>query len=98
MLITMEPALEPISGPGIWRPAAILALTVAIVLVALRTLRARGRGNFPLPPGPPPEPLLGHCRTVPQDAAFKRYAEWAREYSMALRLNHALRSSVGCPH
>ncbi|SPQ21574.1 f2ac1eeb-b7f6-445d-8e4b-e27435fa4e97 [Thermothielavioides terrestris] len=76
----MEPALEPISGPGIWRPAAILALTVAIVLVALRTLRARGRGNFPLPPGPPPEPLLGHCRTVPQDAAFKRYAEWAREY------------------
>ncbi|KAK3325975.1 putative O-methylsterigmatocystin oxidoreductase [Apodospora peruviana] len=33
-----------------------------------------------LPPGPPAEFLLGHYRVVPEDAAFKKYAEWSKEY------------------
>ena len=62
---------------------AILGLTVAVFLAAYRMLRMPWRGKPPLPPGPPPEPILGHYRVVPEDAAFKQYAEWAKEYSTA---------------
>lgn len=60
---------------------AILGLAVAIVLTAHRVLHARGKDEPPLPPGPAPEPLLGHYRIVPEDAAFKQYAGWSKEYS-----------------
>jgi hypothetical protein len=66
------------------RITVVLGLTAIILLAAYRTLRGRKRGNPPLPPGPPPEPLLGHYRSVPEDAAFKQYDEWAKEYSTAL--------------
>ena len=69
---------------GLSRIAVVLGLAAVILLAAYRTFRERKRGNPPLPPGPPPEPLLGHCRIVPEDAAFKQYDEWAREYSTAL--------------
>lgn len=62
---------------------AILGLTVALLLTAYRMLRAPGKSKLPLPPGPPSEPILGHYRVVPEDAAFKQYAEWAKEYSTA---------------
>lgn len=65
--------------------AAIIGLIAVIFLAAYRTFRGPKRGNPLLPPGPPPEPLLGHYRIVPEDAAFKKYAEWADEYSTGLQ-------------
>lgn len=62
----------------------MLELLLLIVLVAYRALcLIRKKDAPPLPPGPPAEPLLGHYRIVPQDAAFKQYAQWAKEYSMS---------------
>jgi hypothetical protein len=70
-------------GSDLTVPAAILGLFVVIFLAAYRTLcLVREKRIRPLPPGPPAEFLLGHCRAVPEDAAFRRYAEWADEYSM----------------
>ncbi len=66
---------------------ASLWLIFAVFLTgvtAYRMIRTPQRSKPPLPPGPTPEPLLGHYRVVPEDAAFKRYAEWAKEYSMIL--------------
>lgn len=77
----MHHALEHLNLSSSFSPTVILGLAIVILLAVLRTARARVRGRPPLPPGPPPEPILGHYRVVPQDAAFKRYAEWAREYS-----------------
>ncbi|KAK4031782.1 hypothetical protein C8A01DRAFT_21053 [Parachaetomium inaequale] len=74
---------HPFQYLGAFNPPStvvILGLTVAIFLAAYRLLLARKRDIAPLPPGPPSEPLLGHYRVVPEDAAFKRYAEWAKEY------------------
>ncbi|KAL2146556.1 hypothetical protein VTI28DRAFT_3447 [Corynascus sepedonium] len=59
---------------------AVLGLTVVIYIVVSRTLCAQKTKAYSLPPGPPSEPLLGHYRVIPNDAAFKRYAEWAKEY------------------
>ncbi|KAK0666427.1 putative cytochrome P450 E-class, group I [Cercophora samala] len=60
-------------------PNTILLLILGIsTYQTLQLLRARTRP--PLPPGPPGEFLLGHYRIVPEDAAFKKYAEWAKEY------------------
>ncbi|TLD05852.1 uncharacterized protein PgNI_08098, partial [Pyricularia grisea] len=38
------------------------------------------RRKLPLPPGPPRSFFLGHYRTVPFDAPFKKYAEWGKQY------------------
>lgn len=65
--------------------SAVLGLAVVFLSAAYRILcQVRDRGRPPLPPSPPPEFLLGHYRTVPEDAAFKWYDERAKEYSMAL--------------
>ena len=59
---------------------------VVLAVVALAYYRAyRGistRKRLPLPPGPPSEFLLGHYRVVPEDAAFKAYAAWSKQYRM----------------
>ncbi|KAK0629570.1 putative O-methylsterigmatocystin oxidoreductase [Bombardia bombarda] len=63
--------------------AALIAIVgaVATLLAIYRAFRrAKQTKRFPLPPGPPGEFLLGHYRTVPEDAAFMKYAEWAKEY------------------
>lgn len=60
---------------------AVLGLTVVIYIVVSRTLCAQKTKAYSLPPSPPSEPLLGHYRVIPSDATFKRYAEWAKEYS-----------------
>lgn len=31
-------------------------------------------------PGPPPEPILGHLRSIPLHAAWLTFAEWYKEY------------------
>ena len=60
-------------------------LACAVAAVAgyclFRLLVLARRRSVPLPPGPPGEFLLGHYRAVPDDAPFKRYAEWGKEYS-----------------
>lgn len=64
---------------------ALLGLLVTILLAAYRKVWEwlfKGSTYPPLPPGPPPEPVLGHYRMVPEDAAFKQYAKWSKEYSM----------------
>ncbi len=64
---------------------ALLGLLATILLAAYRKLLgwlSKGSTYPPLPPGPPPEPILGHYRMVPEDAAFKQYAKWSKEYSM----------------
>jgi hypothetical protein len=66
----------------------MLGLTVAVFLAAYCVLRARKRDIPPLPPGPPSELLLGHYRVVPEDATFKQYAEWAKEYSTISKRIH----------
>ncbi|KAK4157185.1 hypothetical protein C8A00DRAFT_11913 [Chaetomidium leptoderma] len=68
--------------------AVILGLAVVILLAAYRTLGASTRGKPRLPPGPAPELLLGHYRLVPEDAAFKQYAEWAKEYKSDVLFFH----------
>ncbi|KAL2172494.1 hypothetical protein VTG60DRAFT_5248 [Thermothelomyces hinnuleus] len=58
----------------------VLGLAAIVFLALGRILWPPKKGTPPLPPSPPSEPLLGHYRIVPDDAAFKRYAEWAKEY------------------
>lgn len=67
---------------GASSPIAVLGLAAIVLFGVYRALWSRNRGNPPLPPGPPSEPLLGHYRIVPQDAAFRRYAHWAKEYGI----------------
>ncbi|KAK4122222.1 hypothetical protein N657DRAFT_646904 [Parathielavia appendiculata] len=59
----------------------LLGLAVVIFLAAYGALKEPKTRKPPLPPGPAPEPLLGHYRVVPEDAAFQRYAEWAADFS-----------------
>jgi hypothetical protein len=60
----------------------ILGLASAAILVVVYIIpRIFGKRKYPLPPGPPGEFLLGHYRVVPFVAAFKKYAEWGKEYS-----------------
>ena len=56
---------------------------VAVVaLVGYFVFQRLFRGaKLPLPPGPPSEFVLGHYRVVPEDASFKAYANWGKEYS-----------------
>ncbi|KAJ9144244.1 Cytochrome p450 2c31 [Pleurostoma richardsiae] len=59
----------------------ILGLASAAILVVVYIIpRIFGKRKYPLPPGPPGEFLLGHYRVVPFVAAFKKYAEWGKEY------------------
>ncbi|KAL2132834.1 hypothetical protein VTI74DRAFT_3233 [Chaetomium olivicolor] len=51
-------------------------------------LRPHDRGNPPLPPGPPAETFFGHYRIVPEEAAFKQYAEWTKEYNSDVLFFH----------
>jgi hypothetical protein len=92
-------SLRTLSLPG---SVVIPGLAVVIFLAVYRALRAPKTRNPPLPPSPAPEPFLGHYRIVPQDAAFKRYAEWGAELSTSSRTcpisagwtNSALESDV----
>jgi hypothetical protein len=72
-----------ISIPG---PPVALGAAIVIIIAAYTTISlVKKRGRLRLPPGPPSEPLLGHYRVVPLDAAFKQYNEWAKEYSTVLQ-------------
>ncbi|KAK5656691.1 hypothetical protein OQA88_4237 [Cercophora sp. LCS_1] len=64
-------------------PIVGLIGTAAAVLgfVVVRLLALWKKRNPRLPPGPPGEFLLGHYRVVPVDAAFKKYAEWGKQYN-----------------
>ena len=73
---------------GLLGAAAVL---VGYLLFAVVVSPLRGRKRpAPLPPGPPGETLLGHYRVVPADAAFKKYADWGKEYGR-------LPEERGCP-
>ena len=85
----MEPEIQHFGAFSSSGTIVIAGLTI-ITFAAYHALWARKRGMPPLPPGPPPEPLLGHYRIVPQDAAFKRYAEWGKEYGMILLIGHSM--------
>lgn len=86
--------LRPVSPESV-----VLGLIGAAAVVAgyclfrLYAVLNRRRGA-PLPPGPPGEPLLGHYRVVPTDAAFKKYAEWGKQYSTLCSLNMLLCSGL----
>lgn len=59
--------------------------TILLILLGISTYQVvhflRARNRPPLPTSPPGEFLLGHYRLVPEDAAFKKYAEWSKEYN-----------------
>ncbi|KAM7204731.1 cytochrome P450 1A2 [Naviculisporaceae sp. PSN 640] len=58
-----------------------LAVLCGIVLAGSAVYRGiLSRRKLPLPPGPPSRFLLGHYGVVPEDAAFKAYAQWSKEY------------------
>ncbi|KAH6626478.1 cytochrome P450 [Chaetomium sp. MPI-SDFR-AT-0129] len=74
---------------GASSPIAVLGLAAIVLFSVYRALWSRNAGNPPLPPGPPSEPLVGHYRIVPQDAAFRRYADWAKEYDTDVLFFHS---------
>ncbi|KAK3996610.1 cytochrome P450 1A2 [Cladorrhinum sp. PSN332] len=84
----MDPPLYTIALPRMVTTCSstsvrgVVGLIVTVFgLFACYTLRLlQRRKTPPLPPGPPGEFLLGHYRTVPVDAAFKKYAEWGKQY------------------
>ncbi|KAK4646069.1 hypothetical protein QC761_0038990 [Podospora bellae-mahoneyi] len=59
--------------------------TILLLLLGISTYQVvhflQARNRPPLPTSPPGEFLLGHYRLVPEDAAFKKYAEWSKEYN-----------------
>ena len=59
-----------------------LAASILALYQLFRLLFPDKRTRLPLPPSPPREWLLGHYRSVPMDAAFKKYAQWAEEYGL----------------
>lgn len=85
--------LRPVSPESV-----VLGIIGAAAVVAgyclFRLYAVLNRRGAPLPPGPPGEPLLGHYRVVPTDAAFKKYAEWAKQYSTLCSLNMLLCSGL----
>ncbi|KAK4173810.1 cytochrome P450 [Triangularia setosa] len=58
-----------------------ITIVLAFGILTYQTVQfLRAKTRPLLPPGPPGEFLLGHYRVVPEDAAFKKYAEWAKQY------------------
>lgn len=71
---------------------ALVGLVLSCIAIIFK--RYCRKFKFPLPPGPPLEFLLGHYRIVPEDAAFKTYADWAKQYRMYDWLLHIMLCSL----
>ncbi|KAI4520031.1 cytochrome P450 [Schizophyllum commune Loenen D] len=59
------------------------ALVCALVYALYQGLK-RSSTELPLPPGPPADPILGHIRIAPQQAAERTYFRWSKEYNSDL--------------
>ncbi|KAK4185184.1 cytochrome P450 1A2 [Podospora australis] len=69
----------------------LLLCVLIFCLLTFRAVRFRQIRSGPrLPPGPKADFLLGHYRAVPEVAAFKKYAEWAKEFDSDVLFFHAL--------
>ena len=55
-----------------------LAPVAAFVIYEVRSRLLNSKKR--LPPGPKPKFLIGNLFDVPQDAAWKVYAEWGKKY------------------
>ncbi|KAL2269692.1 hypothetical protein VTJ83DRAFT_1876 [Remersonia thermophila] len=75
----MEPVLRILSSMNLLSSAAVLALVSAIFLAAAGLWFSQ-RNILPFPPGPSPEPVLGHYRLISENAPFRQYARWSKEY------------------
>ncbi|KAF8686461.1 cytochrome P450 [Rhizoctonia solani] len=57
---------------------SLVAFTLAVTSWMLYAVPRRSR-RLPLPPGPNPDPLIGHLRTMPVSDSYLVYARWAKE-------------------
>lgn len=63
-------------GVLVWIGLGVLALVVRYYVKQ----KAENPKGLPLPPGPPPLPIIGNLKDIPQDKAWLKYDAMTKQY------------------
>ncbi|KAH8101908.1 cytochrome P450 [Cristinia sonorae] len=61
-------------------PPSVYLYVVALGIILLTSLSLSTIGKKHYPPGPKALPIIGNILSIPQDAAWKVYAEWSQKF------------------